>query len=76
MSVRAEAVVGLDAIGSNLARVRELAGGAEVMAVVKADAYGHGMLRVSRFLRSRGVTWLGVALLDRTTHPVMLTEVG
>ena len=35
--------------------------GAEVMAVVKADAYGHGLARVAEAARRGGATWLGVA---------------
>ena len=38
------------ALRGNLARIRELAGSARVMAVVKADAYGHGLERVARAL--------------------------
>lgn len=34
------------------------------MAVVKADAYGHGAMGVSRALEAAGVDWLGVALLE------------
>jgi alanine racemase len=59
---RAAAIVDLAAIRANLRRVQELAGNAEIMAVVKADAYGHGMAAVSRTLRRSGVRWLGVAL--------------
>lgn len=59
---RAAAVVDLGSIGANLARIRELAGNATVMAVVKADAYGHGMAPVARAARRFGVEWLGVAL--------------
>ncbi|MDN5925395.1 MAG: alanine racemase [Xanthomonadales bacterium] len=40
----------LHALRHNLARVRELAAPARVMAVVKADAYGHGLERVARAL--------------------------
>jgi len=40
------AVVDLAAIAANVARVRQFAPGAEVLAVVKANAYGHGLLRV------------------------------
>ncbi|MGN6161390.1 MAG: alanine racemase [Marmoricola sp.] len=58
----AEIVVDLDAIRGNLRRLRELAG-TEVMAVVKADGYGHGMLEVARAARDAEVTWLGVATL-------------
>ena len=38
------AVLDLAAIAANLARVRRYAAGAEVLAVVKANAYGHGLL--------------------------------
>src|SRR4029450_12705923 len=58
--------VDLDALEHNLARIRERLGssGARVMAVVKADAYGHGAVGVSRVLEAAGVDWLGVALLE------------
>ncbi len=59
---RAVARVDLGAIRGNLARMRSLAGPADVMVVVKADAYGHGMVPVARTAREEGVTWLGVAL--------------
>ncbi len=59
---RASAVVDLGAIRHNLDRVQELAGPARVMAVVKADAYGHGMVPVARAARAWGAEWLGVAL--------------
>lgn len=44
------ATIHLGALRRNLARVRERAGAARVMAVVKADAYGHGLERVARTL--------------------------
>jgi alanine racemase len=56
------AIVDLGAINQNLDLVRAVAPGVEVMGVVKADAYGHGMHRVAQVLRARGVNWLGVAL--------------
>jgi alanine racemase len=58
------AEIDLDALVANLARVRALAAGAAVMAVVKADAYGHGAPQVARALAAAGVDWLGVALLE------------
>lgn len=48
MSVGARAVIRLEAIRHNLRRMKELAGGAKVMAVVKANAYGHGLLPTAR----------------------------
>ena len=55
----AEAVVDLSAIGHN---VETIAGqtSAAVMAVVKADAFGHGLLPVARTALASGATWLGV----------------
>ncbi|MDZ3822370.1 MAG: alanine racemase [Pseudoxanthomonas sp.] len=50
MSRRVVATIHLDALRGNLARVRALAPGARVMAVVKADGYGHGLERVARAL--------------------------
>lgn len=60
--VRAEAVIDLGAISCNLARITEAAAGTPVMAVVKADGYGHGAVQVARQAREAGVAWLGVAL--------------
>src|SRR5688500_14207450 len=60
---QAEVRVDLDAIRENVARLR--AGtSAELMAVVKADAYGHGMLPVARAAIDAGADWLGVCTLD------------
>lgn len=50
MSRSATATIHLGALCANLARARELAQGARVMAVVKADAYGHGLERCARAL--------------------------
>lgn len=50
MSRSATATIHLDVLRANLARVRTLAEGAKVMAVVKADAYGHGLERCARAL--------------------------
>ena len=57
----AEVVVDLDAIRRNVEVLREHAGGTEVMAVVKADGYGHGLLPSARAALDGGATWLGVA---------------
>jgi len=58
---RVWAEIDLDALSSNLRRVRFLAGaGKGVMAIVKANAYGHGAVPVAWHLASQGVTSLGV----------------
>ncbi|HEY2947574.1 MAG TPA: alanine racemase [Micromonosporaceae bacterium] len=60
---QAEVRVDLDAIRENVARLR--AGtSAEVMAVVKADGYGHGMVPAARAALDAGATWLGAGTLD------------
>lgn len=57
--------VDLEALEHNLGVLRESLGeGTRAMAVVKADAYGHGAVGVSRALEAAGVDWLGVALLE------------
>jgi alanine racemase len=50
VSVGARALIRLEAIRHNLRRIKDFAGGAKVMAVVKANAYGHGSLPVARAL--------------------------
>ncbi|HEV7671909.1 MAG TPA: alanine racemase [Thermoanaerobaculia bacterium] len=56
--------VDLDVLDRNLAALRARMGSARILAVVKADAYGHGATGVSRALEAAGVDWLGVALLE------------
>jgi alanine racemase len=53
-----------DAIRSNLGVIREAAGGAQVIGVVKANAYGHGAVPVARTLVEAGVERLAVATVD------------
>jgi alanine racemase len=59
----ARATVDLDAISRNVEVLRKHAGSAAVMAVVKADAYGHGLLPCARAALGGGASWLGVAQL-------------
>jgi alanine racemase len=57
------AEIDLDALASNFRRVRErVHSGVKVMAVVKANAYGHGAVRCARRLSHEGADWFGVAL--------------
>jgi alanine racemase len=59
-SATAEAVVDLAAIAHNTA-VAAAHTDAALMAVVKADGFGHGMVSVARTALAAGATWLGVA---------------
>lgn len=59
-----EALVDLDAIAHNVRVLSEQAGAAQVMAVVKADGYGHGAAQVARAAVAAGAAELGVATVD------------
>ena len=54
--------VDLDAVSHNVGAL--LPGDAALMAVVKADAYGHGAVAVARAALDAGASWLGVALVE------------
>jgi alanine racemase len=56
--------IDLGALAGNLRVLRRRVGGARILAVVKADAYGHGAVAVARVLERQGVDWLGVALVE------------
>lgn len=58
---RARAEIDLAALRANVRSLRDRAPGAEFMAVVKADAYGHGMIPCARAAREAGATWIGTA---------------
>jgi alanine racemase len=54
--------IDLNAVAKNLTAIRTLVGSnVKVMGVVKADAYGHGMLQVARKLEAEGIDFLGTA---------------
>jgi alanine racemase len=56
-----QAVVDLDVIRGNVAALCRHVHGSQVMAVVKADGYGHGMVPSARAALAGGATWLGTA---------------
>ena len=78
-AVNGRAVVDLDAIAHNVSVLLAHAGPAQVMAVVKADGYGHGATAVARTAIAAGVAELGVATIaealalrsDGITAPVL-----
>ncbi|MDH6197003.1 alanine racemase [Mycobacterium frederiksbergense] len=59
----AQAVVDLNAIDHNVRLLRQHAGNAQVMAIVKADAYGHGAVEVGRTALAAGAAELGVVTI-------------
>ena len=70
--MRAEAIVDLSAIKSNVELLKKTSG-TKLLAVVKADAYGHGLIPVAQAAISAGADYLGVALLEEA---VSLREAG
>ena len=70
--MRAEAIVDLSAIKSNVELLKKTSG-TKLLAVVKADAYGHGLIPVAQAAISAGADYLGVALLEEA---VTLREAG
>ena len=60
---RAEVRVDLERIAANITHLKAHSG-TPVMAVVKADAYGHGLVHVAKAALDAGATSLGVALLE------------
>ena len=62
------ALIDLGAIEHNIRTLREFAGSAQVMAVVKADGYGHGAVDVARAALRAGAAELGVD--DQTPAPL------
>lgn len=58
------ASIDLDAVSANVRHLSALVGTPDLLAVVKADAYGHGAVPVARAALAGGATWLGTADLD------------
>jgi alanine racemase len=63
-SNRAYAEIDLRALSSNVRALKRMIGDAKFMAVVKADAYGHGAVECARAARDAGADWLGVCFID------------
>lgn len=67
------AVIDLGAIAQNTAKLIKDVNGPALMAVVKADAYGHGLIPAARAAQAGGATWLATALLSES---IALREAG
>ena len=64
---RASAEINLSAITQNFKSIKSRTN-ADVLAVVKADAYGHGLIPVSKALEEAGADWFGTALLEEAIN--------
>jgi len=65
--------VDLGRIAENLEAIRRHVGQAKLMPVLKANAYGHGLVEVARHLARSGVDYLGVGMLE---EGILLREQG
>ncbi len=70
--MRAEALIDLSAIKFNVQHLKKTSG-TKLLAVVKADAYGHGLIPVAQAALAAGADYLGVALLEEA---ITLREAG
>lgn len=61
---RSAAIIDLACISHNLGVVREKAPGKKIIAMVKANAYGHGLIRTAEHLALNGVDYLGTAFVE------------
>ncbi|MFV0342510.1 MAG: alanine racemase [Anaerocolumna sp.] len=77
----ASAIIDLGHLSHNLGVVKQKAPGKKIIAMVKANAYGHGMVRVAEHFISEGVDYLGVAFVEEgvvlrnagLTAPILVT---
>jgi len=65
--------INLENIAWNIRQIRKQASNLPVMAVIKANAYGHGLLEIARFLENQDVDWLAVG---KTSEALTLREGG
>jgi len=80
MSFRATwAEINLGAIAHNLQEIKRKVAPAEIMAVIKADAYGHGLKEVARVALENNARYLGVSTVEegvqlrkQTTTPILV----
>ncbi|UYN92089.1 MAG: alanine racemase [Anaerolineales bacterium] len=65
--------VDLERLQSNLQAIQAHVGSAKVMPILKANAYGHGLVRVGQYMQELGVGSIGVAYLE---EGILLREAG
>ncbi|MCH7962743.1 MAG: alanine racemase [Bacteroidetes bacterium] len=65
--------VDLNAIKENYQKIKEHVGSCKIMPILKANAYGHGLLRIARFFEELNADYLGVAVVE---EGILLREKG
>lgn len=69
----AYAIIDTKALAHNARVIKRFAKGIQVVPVIKADAYGHGMIKVAQALNGQGIKWFGVSDLN---EGALLRKVG
>lgn len=80
MNTRSWIEVDVKALAHNVRAFKRIAGAAALMALVKSNAYGHGLVEVSKVFLKHGASWLGVDSLEEAmilrehniTHPILI----
>ncbi len=65
--------VDLNAIKENYQKIKEYVGRCKIMPILKANAYGHGLLRIAQLFEKLNADYLGVAVVEEGIH---LREMG
>jgi len=65
--------VNLNAIKENYQKIKEHVGSCKIMPILKANAYGHGLLRIAQFFEKLNADYLGVAVVE---EGIFLREKG
>ncbi len=65
--------VNLNSLKENYQRVKNFVGNVKVMPILKANAYGHGLVRVAQFYQELNADYLGVAVVE---EGILLREYG
>jgi alanine racemase len=65
--------VDLDRLTENFIQIRQRVAPAKIMPILKANAYGHGLVEIAHHMQSLGADYLGVAVLE---EGILLREKG
>ena len=57
-------IINFDALAYNFSAIKSKVGSSKIMAIVKANGYGHGIVECAQFLQTQGVNYFGVAFIE------------
>lgn len=65
--------IDLNRLKENLENIKSNTGNTKIMPILKANAYGHGLVNIAKYLEKLNVDYLGVAVLE---EGILIREVG